>query len=141
MNATLKKYVEVLNNTNVMALATSVDNIPNVRVVNFYYNPEKPHILYFVSDRADRKVLEFAKNNVIAFTTIPAEGISHARSLRATVRKSALGYKEFAAALTGGSRGEEPVTNGNGELLDVYEIFATEAEVVAESGESARITF
>jgi len=140
MNAT-NIYVEVLNNTNLIALATAVDNIPSVRVVNFYYNPEKPHILYFVSDRADRKVLEFAKNNVIAFTTIPAEGIAHARSLKAGVQKSALTYGEFAKALGESAPGEEGSADGNGELLDVYEILVSEAETVTENGEVVRIRF
>lgn len=30
-----------------LALATSVDNIPNVRIVNFYYNISKKGVVYF----------------------------------------------------------------------------------------------
>ncbi len=71
----INKYQEVLASTNKIALATATENIPNVRIVNFCFNPEKPDILYFASDRDNRKVREFARNNIIAFTSVPTEGI------------------------------------------------------------------
>lgn len=55
--STINKYQEVLGNTNEIALATAVENIPNVRIVNFCCNPEQPNILYFASDRDNRKVV------------------------------------------------------------------------------------
>jgi len=42
--------------------STSVDNIPNVRVVNFYYNPQNKGVVYFSSFRGHPKTLEFTQN-------------------------------------------------------------------------------
>ena len=40
-----------------IALATSVDNIPNVRIVNFYFDPAE-NILYFSSFEGNDKIKE-----------------------------------------------------------------------------------
>ena len=61
-------FYEVLATTNLIALATSVKNIPNVRLVNFCYDKKKPEILYFATDRENQKVKEFGVNPQIAFT-------------------------------------------------------------------------
>ncbi|MDR1912696.1 MAG: pyridoxamine 5'-phosphate oxidase family protein [Helicobacteraceae bacterium] len=52
----IDKYQEVLGNTNAIALATSVDNVPDVRIVNFIRDQQRPNVLFFASDRTNRKV-------------------------------------------------------------------------------------
>lgn len=49
---------EILSKTNKIALATSVNGVPNVRIVNFCFENEKPELLYFASDRENHKVAE-----------------------------------------------------------------------------------
>lgn len=53
-----------------MALATSVKDIPNVRIVNFYYDEETKK-LFFISFKNSHKIQELAINNRIALTTVP----------------------------------------------------------------------
>ena len=47
----IQEFNRVMNETNRISLATTVDNIPNVRVVNFYNNPQNKKIVYFASFR------------------------------------------------------------------------------------------
>ena len=40
------EFLKIMAEQTEIALATSVDNIPNVRIVNFYFEPAE-NILYF----------------------------------------------------------------------------------------------
>ena len=62
-----------------IALATSVDNIPNVRIVNFYFDPAE-NILYFSSFEGNDKIKEMNSNPYVAFTTIPHSGNEHVKA-------------------------------------------------------------
>jgi hypothetical protein len=42
------EFLKIMAEQTEIALATSVDNIPNVRIVNFYFDPAE-NILYFSS--------------------------------------------------------------------------------------------
>ncbi|MDR0638728.1 MAG: hypothetical protein LBG27_07505 [Spirochaetaceae bacterium] len=112
-----------------IALATSVDNIPNVRIVNFCFKKEAPATLYFTSDRENQKVTEFGKNNVIAFTSIPLDDISHTRSIKAVVRKSRYSPDEIKELFTTKIPGYDQTIEIIGESLDVFEIHVKEAAV------------
>lgn len=140
MNA-ISKYREVLGNTNEIALATAVENIPNVRIVNFCYNPEQPNILYFASDRDNRKVTEFAQNNIIAFTSVPTEGIPHVRTLKATVQKSKQTINNVAQLFISAIPGYDETISAIGDRLDVFEIHVSEAMVISGFEEPDFITF
>ena len=125
-------FYEVLETTNAIALATSVDNIPNVRIVNFCYDKNRPGVLYFTSDRENQKVKEFTINPRVAFTTIPRgdESIAHVRSCRAVVRKSDLALSEVQEAFISRIPGYDETIAAIGESLDVFEIQVQEATVI-----------
>ena len=76
---TKKEFNRMMNEQNEIALATSVYNNPNVRIVNFYYD-EKVNTLYFSSFIDNQKVKEFNLNPKICFTTIPKEGNDHVKA-------------------------------------------------------------
>ena len=42
----IKEFYEIMETQNDIALATSVNNTPNVRLISFYFCPDK-NILYF----------------------------------------------------------------------------------------------
>ena len=67
---TKTEFLRIMAEQKEMALATSVNNIPNVRIVNFYFDPSE-NILYFSSFKDNDKVKEIEENPSIAFTTIP----------------------------------------------------------------------
>lgn len=139
--STIKKYQEVLGSTNEIALATAVESIPNVRIVNYCFNPEQPDILYFASDRSNQKVKEIAQNNVIAFTTIPSEGIPHIRSIKATVQKSSYTINDMAQLFISAIAGYDETIAAIGDTLDVFEIKVSEAIIIEGFEEPGIITF
>ena len=139
----IQKYDEVIKSTNEIALATSVDSIPNVRIVNFCYKPEQPNILYFASDRDNRKVIEFRENSRVAFTTIPLspDSIPHIRSNNAVVQKSMFSIDDVKDLFINSVPGYDETLAAIGETLDVFEIHVKEAIVITGFEEPDFITF
>lgn len=72
-----------------IAIATAADGVPNVRIVNFYYDVELK-TLYFSTFSDNQKVAELEKNPRVAFTTITTNGEEHVRVKDGIVRKSAV---------------------------------------------------
>ena len=73
------EFLKIMAEQTEIALATSVDNIPNVRIVNFYFEPAE-NILYFSSFEGNDKIKEINSNPYVAFTTIPHSGNEHVKA-------------------------------------------------------------
>ena len=80
------EFLKIMAEQTEIALATSVDNIPNVRIVNFYFEPAE-NILYFSSFKGNDKIKEINSNPYVAFTTIPHSGNEHVKA-KGMVKKS-----------------------------------------------------
>ena len=52
-----KEFLKIMSEQKEIALATSVNNIPNVRIVNFIYDSTN-NILYFSSFKGNDKIKE-----------------------------------------------------------------------------------
>ena len=65
-----KEFLRMINECEEIALATSIHDFPNVRIVNYYYD-EKNNVMYFATYTGREKISEFWKNNNVSFTTIP----------------------------------------------------------------------
>ena len=72
------EFLRIMAEQTEIALATSVNNGPNVRIVNFYFEPAE-NILYFSSFKGNDKVKEINENPIVAFTTIPHGGNEHVK--------------------------------------------------------------
>lgn len=79
-------FLRIMEQQTEIALATSVDNEPNVRIVNFYFEPNNS-ILYFSTYKGNDKVKEMKANSHVAFTTIPHSGNEHVKA-KGIVQKS-----------------------------------------------------
>ena len=84
---TKTEFFRIMAEQTKMALATSVNNVPNVRIVNFYFDPCES-ILYFSSFKDNDKVKEIEENPSIAFTTIPHTGNQHVKAKGLAKRSS-----------------------------------------------------
>ncbi|WP_050632221.1 pyridoxamine 5'-phosphate oxidase family protein [Bacillus andreraoultii] len=82
----LKEYKRILKDHDLIALATAVNNKPNVRIVNYYENTSKPGIIYISTNPARPKVKEFKENNRVSFTTLTKGVYEFVRVQKATVR-------------------------------------------------------
>ena len=69
-----------------IALATSVNNVPNVRIVNYYFDSNE-NILYFSSFKGNDKIKEIESNSHVVFTTIPHSGNEYVKA-KGTVKQS-----------------------------------------------------
>lgn len=99
-----KEFKRMMEIQTEIAIATSVNGLPNVRIVNFYYDAEKK-TLYFSSFEDNQKVAELEQNPHVAFTTISKKGEEHIRVKHGMVRKSVITIEEikdkFLAKLPG----------------------------------------
>jgi uncharacterized pyridoxamine 5'-phosphate oxidase family protein len=139
--STIQKYIEILNQTHEIALATSVNARPNVRIVNVCCRTEQPNILYFLSDRTNQKVVEFSENGNVAFTSILHDGIKHIRSNDAVVRKSQYAINEVKDLFLANISGYDETLDAIGETLDVFEIHIKEAVIVTGFEEPVILRF
>lgn len=64
------EFERIMREQREIALATTTDGLPHVRIVSFYYAPEE-HRIYFATFKDNEKVVELAANPNIAFTTVP----------------------------------------------------------------------
>lgn len=73
------EFLKIMAEQTEIALATSVNNIPNVRIVNYYFDSNE-NILYFSSFKGNDKIKEIESNPHVAFTTIPHSGNEHVKA-------------------------------------------------------------
>ena len=83
---TKAEFLKIMSEQTEIALATSVNNVSNVRIVNFYFDPEE-NALYFSSFKENDKIKEIKANSHVAFTTIPHSGNEHVKA-KGIVQKS-----------------------------------------------------
>ena len=77
---TIKEFGRIMDTQTEIALATvGTDGTPNVRIVNYYFNPEN-NVLYFATFKDNEKVKEIKQNRNVAFTTIPQKGNEHIKA-------------------------------------------------------------
>lgn len=126
----IKEFYEIMAEQCDIALATSVDNTPNVRLVSFYFCPEGK-TLYFASFGDAVKVKEFEKNNKVAFTTIPKKDIRYARTNSAVIKKSNLTIYDLEEAFCKKMPEYKELIDDAGDTLLIYEISFTQASVTS----------
>ena len=103
-----------------IALATSVDNIPNVRIVNFYFDPAE-NILYFSSFEGNDKIKEMNSNPYVAFTTIPHSENEHVKA-KGMVKKSSKTIFDVAEQFIAKIPGYKDTIEYAGESLILFEV-------------------
>ena len=83
---TLKEFQRIMTTQTDLALSTvGTDGNPNVRIVNYYFNP-KNNIIYVATLKDKKKVQEIDQNRNVAFTTIPTNGNEHIKARGIAVR-------------------------------------------------------
>lgn len=127
----LKEFYEIMKKKSDVALATSVNDIPNVRIVSFYFCPDK-NILYFSSFKDEVKTKEFEKNNKVSFTTIPREDIKYVRTNSGIVKKSDLPMSDFKQVVCEKIPDYKEMIDNFGDKLVLYEISFKEASITIE---------
>ena len=121
-----------------IALATTTDGLPHVRIVNFYYAPEE-HRIYFATFKDNEKVVELAANPNIAFTTVPHNDTTeHVRASGRAV-KSAHTVYELAPLFAAKIPRYQETIDAVGDDLILYEIAFDMAVVTVDIEHIERI--
>ena len=121
-----EQLAEVMKNTSLIALASSVEDLPNVRILDIFFD-EKQNVVVFPTSALSPKVKEFEANDTVAFTTIPQGPGPVVRVQNATVSKSDWAIDEIKDTLIAHRPGFEMMLKGFGENVVVYEVSFTKA--------------
>jgi uncharacterized pyridoxamine 5'-phosphate oxidase family protein len=126
----MAEFGKIMKTTADIALATSVEGQPNVRVVMFVWDDLKK-IVYFYTFSGMPKTAEIEKNEKVAFTTIPAPGKQeHVRASSAVAKKSSKPFAEIKNMFSAKYPTFEETFGQVMEKLAVYEICFKQAEIV-----------
>lgn len=117
---TKAEFLKIMSEQTEIALATSVNNVPNVRIVNFYFDPEE-NALYFSSFKENDKVKEIEANPHVAFTTIPHSGNEHVKA-KGIVQKSSKTIFDVAEQFIAKVPNYKNTIEHAGEFLVLFEI-------------------
>jgi len=131
-------FQQIMQNQTEIALATSVDGVPNVRIVTFYFNP-KNNILYFATFKENDKVREIASNDSISITTIPKKGEEHVRIKHGIAKKSLVSIYDFQDAFVQKVPAYAEIIKTAGPMLDLYEVLCDQVLVVLDPERSQEI--
>lgn len=125
----VQAFNRIMTDQGEIALATSVDDTPNVRIVNFYHAEDKKGVLYFSTFKDNPKTKEFSQNSTVAFTTVPSGTDEHVRVQNAAVQKSDFTIYDFKHAFVNKFPDYEAVIEQAGPQIVLYEIHFQEASV------------
>ena len=128
-----KEFLRMINECEEIALATSIHDFPNVRIVNYYYD-EKNNIMYFATYTGREKISEFWKNNNVSFTTIPMNRgkREHIRA-RGHVRESEKSILDLREEFSNKMADFVEIIDKYSKDLKVYEIKFSEVTVTLDS--------
>ena len=110
-------FEETLANAPFIALASSVDNQPNVRLVDTYYDKEKGMLLFPTSRKTPK----------VAFTTAPSQTGAIIRVQKAQVKETDITLDEIKDALIAKRAGFEHLLGMLSQEPVVYQICFDEA--------------
>ncbi|WNS44157.1 pyridoxamine 5'-phosphate oxidase family protein [Paenibacillus sp. MMS20-IR301] len=122
-------FKEIMEVSGHLALATSADNKPNVRVMSHFYDADQG-IVYVSTFKQSPKTAEFAANDKIAFTTLPEAATGRlVRVTDATVKKSEHSVYDLEAGFTKNNPSFAFTLKEAGPMFEVYEFHFNEAIV------------
>ncbi|MBK1810809.1 pyridoxamine 5'-phosphate oxidase family protein [Clostridium sp. YIM B02505] len=136
----LKEFERTMESSATLALATSVDDAPNVRIITFYYDNQNSNVVYFPTFKQSQKTVEISQNNKVAFTTIPDGVVGIVRVKNAIIQKSTLTVHDINDGITKKYPGFAATVANAGPMMEVYEIHFKEAEVTVNYGNVGKVT-
>ena len=128
---TIKEFKRIMDTHTEIALATvGTDGTPNVRIVNYYFNPEN-NVLYFATFKDNEKVKEIKQNRNVAFTTIPQKGNEHIKARGIALRSEKTVF-DLADCFCDKIPGYKNTIDFAGDSLILYEIHFKTATVTLD---------
>ena len=135
-----EQFEQVMVQSVNMALATSVEGRPNVRIVTFAYDPAQPGKVFFTTFKGNQKTVEFAQNPQLACMPLP-EGPEAEVQVRifGRVQPSTLRLDEVVAIIERKYPGNAQTILEGGDMMEVYEVCFDEAYVTVGINPAQRL--
>ena len=128
-----KEFENIMKEQEEIALATSTNDIPNVRIVSFFYSKETK-TLFFSSFKDSQKISEFSSNSNVSFTTIPKTENKYVRG-KGKIKKSNKTVYDVKEIFVAKKPEIEFVIDNFGDVLLLFEIPLSEVTVTLENQE------
>ena len=128
-----KEFENIMKEQEEIALATSTNDIPNVRIVSFFYS-EETKTLFFSSFKDSQKVSEFSSNSNVSFTTVPKTESKYVRG-KGKIKKSNKTVYDVKEIFVAKKPEIEFVIDNFGDVLLLFEIPLSEVTVTLENQE------
>ena len=128
-----KEFENIMKEQEEIALATSTNDIPNVRIVSFFYS-EETKTLFFSSFKDSQKISEFSSNSNVSFTTIPKTENKYVRG-KGKIKKSNKTVYDVKEIFVAKKPEIEFVIDNFGDVLLLFEIPLSEVTVTLENQE------
>ena len=136
---TIKEFKRIMDTHTEIALATiGTDGTPNVRIVNYYFNPTN-NVLYFATFKDNEKVKEIKQNRNVAFTTIPKKGNEHIKARGIALRSEKTVF-DLEDCFCDKIPGYKNTIDFAGDSLILYEIHFKTATVTLDLSDIQTIT-
>ena len=136
------QFETVMSESVNMALATSVEDKPNVRIVTFAYDESKAGRLFFTTFKGNQKTKEFQQNPNVACMPLPMEAESDVQvRIFGTVRKSDVTMDEVIEIIAKKFPGDADTIKNGGDMMDIYEVCFEEAHITVGMTEAQLLTF
>ena len=128
-----REFENIMKGQGEIALATSTNDIPNVRIVSFFYS-EETKTLFFSSFKDSQKISEFSSNSNVSFTTIPKTENKYVRG-KGKIKKSNKTVYDLSLIHISKNPKMEFIIDNFGNALDLFEIPLSEVTVTLENQE------
>ncbi|WP_312650011.1 pyridoxamine 5'-phosphate oxidase family protein [Aminipila sp.] len=117
---TRNEFIRIMANQTEIALATSINDVSNVRIVNFFYD-DSTQTLFFATFGDNDKVKEFEQNSKVAFTTVPHNGNEHVKA-KGNIQKSSLNIYDIKERFISKIPDYKDTIEQAGQFLVLFEI-------------------
>ena len=137
-----QEFEKIMGESVNMALATSVENSPNVRIVTFAYDKGKPGRLFFSTFKGNQKIWEFGQNPKVGCIMLPQDAEASAQvRIFGRVQKSDMCLDELIALIAMKySDGADTIADG-GDMMEIYEVCFEKAFVTVGMTEAQTLVF
>jgi len=137
-----QQFEQVMGSSVNMALATCVNDKPNVRIVTFAYDKNRAGKLYFSTFKGNQKIAEFTQNPNVSCMPLPEAAESDLQvRIFGKVQKSDMSLEELVTLIAPKYPDGADTMKMGGNMMEIYEVCFTEAFVTVGMTEAQSITF
>ena len=137
-----QQFEKVMSESVNMALATSVGDKPNVRIMTFAYDESRIGRLFFTTFKGNQKTKEFQQNPNVACMPLPMGPESDVQvRIFGSVKKSNITMDEVIEIIAKKFPGDADTIKNGGDMMDIYEVCFKDAYVTVGMTDAQLVTF